>query len=158
MGVITYESEDASPVPAAKLFKALVLEADHLLPKIIPDVVKSIEVLEGNGGPGTVKKLAYVEDGKVNYVKHKIEEVDTVNLKTSYTVIEGDILQDKVEKISYELTYVPSPNGGSICKSITKVYTKVDFEIPEEHFQAGKERSKANLKPVEDYLLANPDL
>lgn len=61
MGVITYESEDASPVPAAKLFKALVLEADHLLPKIIPDVVKSIEVLEGNGGPGTVKKLAYVE-------------------------------------------------------------------------------------------------
>ncbi|KAJ4722084.1 Major allergen d 1 [Melia azedarach] len=157
MGVITYQSEDASPVPAPRLFKALVLESDQFLPKIIPDVVKSIELVEGNGGPGSIKKLTYVEDGKLITVKHKIEEVDKVNLKTSYTVIEGDILQDKVEKISYELTYVPSPNGGSVCKSVTKIYTKVDFEVPEEQFKAGKERSRVILKPVEDYLLANPN-
>lgn len=58
--VVTYTEELTSPIPAPRLFKALILEADTLLPKII-QAVKSIETLEGNGGPGTIKQLNFAE-------------------------------------------------------------------------------------------------
>ncbi|KAK9933889.1 hypothetical protein M0R45_021062 [Rubus argutus] len=41
MGVFTYESEFTSVIPPARLFKAFVLDADNLIPKIAPQAVKS---------------------------------------------------------------------------------------------------------------------
>ena len=61
MGVITYESEVSSPIPPARLFKAYVLDADNLIPKISPHTIKSTEIIEGNGGPGTIKKVTFHE-------------------------------------------------------------------------------------------------
>ena len=43
------------------LSKAFVLEADSIIPKILPQAVKSVEILEGNGGPGTIKKTTFAE-------------------------------------------------------------------------------------------------
>jgi hypothetical protein len=39
----------------------MVLEADTLIPKLVPQAVKSIETIKGNGGPGTIKKLTFAE-------------------------------------------------------------------------------------------------
>lgn len=61
MGVITYEQEIASPVPPAKMFKAAVLDADNLIPKVMPQAVKSVEIIKGDGGPGTIKKIHFGE-------------------------------------------------------------------------------------------------
>ena len=61
MGVITYESEVTSPIPPARLFKAFVLDADNLIPKISPHTIKSTEIIEGNGGAGTIKKVTFHE-------------------------------------------------------------------------------------------------
>ena len=61
MGVITYESEVSSPIPPARLFKAYVLDADNLIPKISPHTIKSTEIIEGNGGAGTIKKVTFHE-------------------------------------------------------------------------------------------------
>ncbi|KAL0414213.1 UNVERIFIED_CONTAM: Major strawberry allergen Fra a 1-3 [Sesamum radiatum] len=52
MVAITYDTEIPSPIPAAKMFKALVLDADTLIPKIVPQAIKSVEILEGDGGVG----------------------------------------------------------------------------------------------------------
>lgn len=60
-GGLTFTEEFTSPVAAGKLFKALVLDSDNLLPKILPQAFKSIEIVEGNGGPGTIKKLTFAE-------------------------------------------------------------------------------------------------
>ncbi|KAH9683667.1 hypothetical protein WN944_025392 [Citrus x changshan-huyou] len=158
MGVITFESNDTYAVPPARMFKALVLESDQLFPKIFPDAIKNIDVVEGDGGAGSIKKITFAEGGQVNDVKHKIEEVDKVNLKTSYSIIEGAILADQLEKISYDNQWVPSPDGGSICKTICKLYTKGELEVTEEQFNAGKEKSAAMVKALEAYLLANPDV
>jgi hypothetical protein len=57
MGVFTYEAETTSVIPPAKLFKAFVLDGDNLIPKVAPQAIKSIEIIEGNGGPGTIKKI-----------------------------------------------------------------------------------------------------
>ncbi|RVW99131.1 Major allergen Pru av 1 [Vitis vinifera] len=61
MGVFTYESEVTSSVPPAKMFKATVLDSDNLIPKIRPQDIKSVEILQGQGGPGTIKKIHFGE-------------------------------------------------------------------------------------------------
>lgn len=61
MGVFTYESDFTSTIPPARLFKAFVLDADNLIPKIAPQAIKNVEVLQGNGGAGTIKKITFGE-------------------------------------------------------------------------------------------------
>lgn len=59
MGVFTYESEIVTAIPPAKMFQALVLDGDKLIPKIVPKAIKSVEIIEGDGGPGSIKKLTF---------------------------------------------------------------------------------------------------
>ena len=59
MGVLTFEKEIATAIPQAKMFKVFVLESQTLIPKILPNV--SVEILEGNGGPGSIKKTTFAE-------------------------------------------------------------------------------------------------
>ncbi|OIW18388.1 hypothetical protein TanjilG_31528 [Lupinus angustifolius] len=61
MGVFTFENESTSTVAPARLYKALVTDADIIIPKAV-DTIQSVETVEGNGGPGTIKKLTLVED------------------------------------------------------------------------------------------------
>ena len=63
MGVFTHENEVTSPLPPSKLFKAFVLDADNLVPKIYKHGINdlSVEILEGHGGPGTIKKFTFRE-------------------------------------------------------------------------------------------------
>ncbi|GFZ11449.1 hypothetical protein Acr_22g0008470 [Actinidia rufa] len=93
--------EIAFPIAPVKLFKAFVLDADNLIPKILPQAIKSVEILEGDGGPGTIKFTTFGEE----------------NFTYSYTIIDGDALMGTLETISYEVKILPSPDGGSICKT-----------------------------------------
>ena len=99
----------------------------------------------------------YFAGSQFNYVKHRIDEIDDVNFTYSYSLIEGDALTDIIEKISYEIKLVASPDGGSILKSTIKYHTTGDHEIKEEQIKAGKEKAAGLFKAVEGYLLANPD-
>ena len=60
MGLFTFEQETTSTVAPAKLYKALVHDSDDIIPKAV-DAIKTVETVEGNGGPGTIKKLTFVE-------------------------------------------------------------------------------------------------
>ncbi|KAL5541895.1 hypothetical protein UlMin_009605 [Ulmus minor] len=157
MGVFTYESEFTSTIPPARLFKAFVLDADNLIPKIAPQAIKSAEIIEGNGGPGTIKKITFGEGSQFNYVKHQVEGIDNDNFTYNYSLIEGDALSEKIEKISYETKLVASADGGSIIKNSSKYHTVGDVEIKEEHVKEGKENASGLFKLIEAYLHANPD-
>ena len=61
MGVVTYEMEVATTIPAAKMFKAFVLDGSTLIAKILPQAIKSIDILEGDGGAGTIKQINFGE-------------------------------------------------------------------------------------------------
>ncbi|CAN1247480.1 Major allergen Mal d 1 [Linum perenne] len=63
MGVITSETEISTRVPATRLFKTFVVDGDTIIPKIAPHAFKSFEILHGNGGPGTIKKIQFGEGG-----------------------------------------------------------------------------------------------
>ncbi|XP_061993399.1 major strawberry allergen Fra a 1-3-like [Rosa rugosa] len=104
MGVFTYESEFTSVIPPARLFKAFVLDADNLIPQDFSQAVKSksAEILEGDGGVGTIKKINLGEGSEYNYVKHQIDGIDKDNFVYKYSMIDGDAISDKIEKVSYE--------------------------------------------------------
>ncbi|KAL5542656.1 hypothetical protein UlMin_010366 [Ulmus minor] len=157
MGVFIYESEFTSTIPPARLFKAFVLDADNLIPKIAPQAIKSAEIIEGNGGPGTIKKITFGEGSQFNYVKHQVEGIDNDNFTYNYSLIEGDALSEKIEKISYEIKLVASADGGSIIKNTSKYHTVGDVDIKEEHVKEGKEKASGLFKLIEGYLHANPD-
>jgi len=60
MVVFTFEDQTTSPVTPATLYKALVKDADDIVPKAV-DSFKSVQIVEGNGGPGTIKKISFLE-------------------------------------------------------------------------------------------------
>ena len=61
MGVFTYEMEVATAIPRAKMFHGFFLDSDNLIPKILPNAIKSVETLQGDGGAGTIKQVNFGE-------------------------------------------------------------------------------------------------
>ncbi|WRX20379.1 Bet v I/Major latex protein - like 10 [Theobroma cacao] len=149
MGVFTFEMEVATVIPPARMFQAFVLDSDNLIPKILPQAIKSVETLEGDGGAGTVKQF--------KTVKNRIDGIDKEKFTYSYAVIEGDALMNTLEKIYNDVKFEESPEGGSICKSSSTYYTIGDIEIKDEEIKSGKEKALGMFKAVEAHLLANPD-
>ncbi|GLT72513.1 hypothetical protein SLA2020_444400 [Shorea laevis] len=132
MGVFNYETEATSVIPAARLFKAFILDGDNLFPKVAPQAISSVENIEGNGGPGTIKKISFPEGFPFKYVKDRVDEVDHTNFKYSYSVIEGGPISNKY-------------------------HTKGDHEVKAEQIKASKEMGETLLRAVESYLLAHSD-
>lgn len=91
-------------------------------------------------------------------MKHRIDELDKVNLVCKYTMIEGDPLGDKLESIAYEVKFEAATDGGCICKMASKYITKADFEIKEEDIKEGKDSAIGIYKVVEAYLSENPQV
>ncbi|KAI3738442.1 hypothetical protein L2E82_28474 [Cichorium intybus] len=153
MGVLTYTDEHTSTVAPSRIFKASILDSHILMPKLLPDAIKSVEYIKGDGGAGSIKQINF--DG--GFVKHQIDEVNEETFTYKYSLIEGMGISDKIEKVSYDIKFESSPNGGTLSKMTTTIYTHGDFEIKEEELTAGKEKVLGLYKVVEGYLLKNPD-
>ena len=61
MGITTFTKEYASPIPPSRLFKASIIDSHNLIPKLMPQGIKSIEFVEGDGGVGSIKQINFVE-------------------------------------------------------------------------------------------------
>ncbi|XP_008235136.1 PREDICTED: major allergen Pru ar 1-like [Prunus mume] len=156
MAAISLSQEFASPVAAARLFKALILDSHNLIPKLMPQAIKSIEIIHGDGGEGSIKQINFAEGTRYKYMKNRIDILDVENLVCKYTLIEGDVLEDKIKSITYEVRFEASPNGGCTCKMMSEYQAAGDFEINEEEIRGGKERAMGMYKVVEAYLFESP--
>ncbi|XP_028751622.1 class 10 plant pathogenesis-related protein 2E-like [Neltuma alba] len=158
MGVFTFEDEHVSAVPTARLYNALLKHSHTILPKVIPDI-KNVELVEGTGGPGSVIKVSSVDEGgNPRYGLHKVEVVDEASYVYNYSIVEGNILMEPVEKISFETKIVEGSAGGSVIKVVIKYHTKGDASPPEEMLKIAKEKGGHLFKSLEGYIAANPDL
>ncbi|KAJ4966510.1 hypothetical protein NE237_018359 [Protea cynaroides] len=155
MVVTTISSELSCPIPPARIFKAAVLDAHNLLPKILPDKIKGIEI-QGDGGAGSIKQINLADDGPFAFIKHRIEEVDESNFKCKFTLIEGAVIGEKIEKVVDTVQFVASIDGGSIIKVASEFYSVGDYKMGEDELQMGKEMATGTFKMVESYLLENP--
>nr|CAA67200.1 pathogenesis related protein [Vigna unguiculata] len=154
MAVFTFEDQTTSPVAPATLYNALAKDADNIIPKAV-DSFKSVENVEGNGGPGTIKKISFVEDGETKFVLHKIETIDEANFGYSYSIVGGVGLPGECEKITIDTKLSAGPDGGSLIKLSISYHSKGDAPPNEDELKAGKAKSDALFKAVEAYLLAN---
>lgn len=65
MGVVTQIYDTPAAVPPTRLFKAMTLDFHNLFPKLV-DSIHSIVFTQGNGGPGTIKKISTIEGQLLN--------------------------------------------------------------------------------------------
>lgn len=68
MAVITYEHQVTSSIPPAKMFKAAILDSDKIIPRVMPQAIKSVEIIQGEGGAGTIKKIHLGEGSSVLHI------------------------------------------------------------------------------------------
>ncbi|XP_056168013.1 major strawberry allergen Fra a 1-3-like isoform X2 [Syzygium oleosum] len=183
MGVVTYSQEITSVVAPSRMFKALFLDS-HILPKIVPGGIKSVEFIEGEGGVGSIKKTNFgesshikytkhkidaldagsfyckytmIESSHIKYTKHKIDALDAGSFYCKYTMMESDIKFDKIDCIVEEVKFVAA-GSGCVCKMTSEYHVKEGCELKEEDIKKGKDRAMGLFKAVEEYLVANPDV
>ncbi|XP_008795809.1 major pollen allergen Aln g 1-like [Phoenix dactylifera] len=149
----------SSTVALERLWKAGVLDADKLMPQIAPQFISSIEVLEGDGGVGTVRKYTFTEavKGPVNFLKERVEALDSENKIFEYSVIEGGLIGLRLKLCSYELKFELGSDGSSVGKLTLKYETLDDTDLGEEEKGMLMEGPLGIMKAVEGFLLANPD-
>ncbi|KAI9084240.1 hypothetical protein K1719_033747 [Acacia pycnantha] len=143
MGVFTFSEENISAVAPATLYKALAIDGDNLIPKVV-DAIQNVEILEGTSG------------GQLHYAKHKVEAVDKDNFVYNYAIVESDTFPETLEKIAMETKLEAAPNGGSVVKVTVNYVTKGDAKPNEEELKIGKQKGEGLFKAVEAYVLANP--
>ncbi|PSR92557.1 Pathogenesis-related protein like [Actinidia chinensis var. chinensis] len=157
MGVTSISQELTCPISPARMFKALMVDSRNLIPKLLPQFIKSVQVIEGDGEAGSIEQVNFTEASHFKYVKHRIDELDKDNFVCKYTMIEGDPLGDKLESIAYDVRFeAASDGGGCICKMTSKYHTIGEFEVKEEEIKSGKDSAMGIYKVVEAYLLENP--
>lgn len=57
----TIFDEYKSPITVERLWKSLICDSHNLMPKILPQIISSIDLLEGDGGVGTIKKFNFTD-------------------------------------------------------------------------------------------------
>ncbi|CAL5352258.1 unnamed protein product [Camellia sinensis] len=157
MGVTTYTQEFTTSVAPNRMFKALILDSHNLIPKLLPQSIKSIEYVEGDGSAGSIKQTNFHEGSHMKCLKHKIDLLDVENYECKYTLIEGDALSGKLESLSYEVKF-ETIDGGSKVTSTSYYHAKGDIELTEEEMAGGKDKAMGMFKVVEEYLIANPNI
>ncbi|KAL6526634.1 hypothetical protein OROGR_015724 [Orobanche gracilis] len=155
MGIKKIAHEFKSKVSQSRLFKALITHPQEVLPKCT-ESIKSIEIVEGSDvSDGCVIK-ATLADG-IKYVKHRIDSIKHDEFECEYTLIEGDVLGDKLEKVRHNMKFVATEDGGGcVIKVESHYHTKGDIELNHDDIKAGEEHALTLYKACETYLIANP--
>ncbi|XP_010693876.2 uncharacterized protein LOC104906773 [Beta vulgaris subsp. vulgaris] len=147
-----------SPVEMHRLFKAHFIDDHNFLPKFLPESFKSVEFVLGEStGVGCIKLMNFPQDHRFKYMKNRVDELDHENLYIKYSIIEGDILEDKWDHIVYEIKLEPY-NTGTHFKMIGHYQAKKDVIPTEEDVKHGREELKHMHKVVQEVLLLYPHL
>ncbi|KAK4483293.1 hypothetical protein RD792_010478 [Penstemon davidsonii] len=156
MGVIKVYQSFRTQVTPDRMFKALILDSHNICPQLMFSSIESIQFLQGNGKPGTIKQLNFTQASPFTYVKHRIDAIDEEKHMCRYTFIEGDALMDKLDQIIYEVKFEPYGFQGCVCNITSEYYAKENVEIKEQDIEHGKDRAVGMYEVVEAYLLAHP--
>ncbi|KAL1806707.1 major allergen Dau c 1-like [Daucus carota subsp. sativus] len=154
MGAQSHVLEISSSVSAEKIFQAIVLDVDTVIPKAAPGAYKSVDV-KGDGGPGTIRIITLPDGSPITTMTVRTDAVNKEALTYDSTVIDGDILLGFIESIETHLVVVPTADGGSITKTTAIFHTKGDAVVPEENIKFADEQNTALFKAIEAYLIAN---
>ncbi|KAL1548140.1 major allergen Pru ar 1-like [Salvia divinorum] len=159
MAAIIDKQEIRSSIPAGRLFKAFVLDSDNILPEVMPGVFKSFETIQGDHeGVGSIKIVTFAPETQITPARHRTEAIDEVNCTYKYSLIEGSILGDDFESITYDIKVEDGQNDVvSVMSFVTTYRPKGDnHHSILEKVKQSQERTEGFVRAIEAYLLANP--
>ncbi|KAK9059122.1 hypothetical protein SSX86_021741 [Deinandra increscens subsp. villosa] len=156
MSTASFDIEIASSYPAEKVFK-IYNDYHILVPKVNPQVFKSIETIEGDGGVGTIRLLTFGESLPFTSAKYKIDNIDASNFTFDSTFFEGDNLLGILHSINYHIKIVPTAEGGSIFKQTVVYNGKGDEKPSAETLSFIKDLYEKTYKAMEVYAAEHPE-
>ncbi|XP_073148446.1 pathogenesis-related protein STH-2-like [Henckelia pumila] len=150
-------------VAPKRFFKALITDAQHVLPEIVPHIFKTIEILEqgrDGGATGCIRRISFTDAIPFSHLKDKLEVVDTENLVVKINLFEGPMLGDNMDSIYSEKRFVASDDdGGCILKWKHHLNLKPGHtHVSQEQIHGLNQFSMAFLTSAEAYLVAHPDV
>lgn len=83
----------------------------------------------------------------LKFIKNRIDWPSEFSIQVQ-SDIEGDGLMDKLEKITYEIKFEPTPEGGSRNKTLSTYYIKGDNVLTEEEIKRKPWGCTKFLKPT----------
>ncbi|KAL2327705.1 hypothetical protein Fmac_021132 [Flemingia macrophylla] len=136
------------------LWEALSKDFINIVPKVLPNIVKDVQLIEGDGGVGTIFILHFLADVSLSYQKEKITEFDENSHEIGLQVIEGGYLNQGLSY--YKTTFQLSPIGE--LKTLVNLKTSYDHESDIEERVKPTKTSESTiffLKRIEKYLQLN---
>ncbi|KAK6934311.1 Bet v I/Major latex protein [Dillenia turbinata] len=121
-------------VDIGTLWKAFSEDLKLLLPKVVPNFIKDAEVVEGDGGPGTVFLFSFSTDAStVRFQKEKIVDFDETLHQIGLEVIEGGPLNHGFTL--YKTVFRLTKTGEQ--ETLIDVKVVYETEIAEPHMPSG---------------------
>ncbi|PIA61229.1 hypothetical protein AQUCO_00300629v1 [Aquilegia coerulea] len=157
MGLSGFTMEITSSVSAVRMFNAAVLDGHKLAPKLMPALVVSSLILEGDGGVGTIKQINFTEASQFSFIKERVDVLNKEHLEYKVTVIEGGHIGKKVEWVTNHIKVDSTDNGGCVYKLCCEYKTLSGIEYTEEEVHRAKNGIIVMVKAIEAYLVENPD-
>ncbi|OVA20193.1 Bet v I domain [Macleaya cordata] len=138
------------------LWRALTKDLGLILPKVVPNLVRDVQLLEGDGGLGTLMLINFGSDvTNITYQKEKIVELDEMEHRIGLKVIEGGHLNNGYA--SYTTIFQLSNEIG-VTDQETQVDIIVIYDTETEETDMPLQTAKSALAFIhclENYLLKN---
>lgn len=131
-GSLSHEMETG--LPAAEVWEVYGgLLVGQLLPQLLPHILSKVELVEGDGGVGTVLLLTFPPGiPGLEYQKEKFIKIDNENFVKEVLVVEGGFLDHGFQKCLIRLEIVENADKTSVIRST------IEYEVGDEH-AAGSE-------------------
>ncbi|XP_006652730.1 norbelladine synthase-like [Oryza brachyantha] len=122
-GSVCHELE--TELPAAELWEVYGgLLVGQLVPHLVPEVFSKVELVEGDGGVGTVLRVIFapgIPGG--GSMKEKFTKIDNENYIKETEVIEGGFLDHGFQRYAVRLEIVGKTGKSSVIRST------IEFEV-----------------------------
>ncbi|KAJ0750903.1 putative Bet v I/Major latex protein [Helianthus annuus] len=130
-------------VPIKDLWKAMASDNRHVVPKVLPDIVSEVELLEGDGGYGSLLLFKFWPGVlNVSHQLEKIVEYDESTYQIALEILEGGHLDHgfTAYTTAFKLTHV--------SEAETLIDIKVLYETKPEHNHIPGETIKATFRYI----------
>ncbi|KAM5567000.1 MLP-like protein 31 [Rosa sericea] len=129
MAQIAKMQVEAEIKASAEKFYEIFRSKGYLLPKICPDMIKDLRVLEGDWGTvGSVKQWTYVAAGNSEIAKETVEAMDEKAKSITFKTVDGSLL--KVYKNMKATVQVTAKAGGCSSVKWSIEYEKLNEDSP----------------------------
>ncbi|XP_028779872.1 phytohormone-binding protein-like [Neltuma alba] len=148
-----FKTQTAVSVELETLWQALSKDLATIAPNVNPQLVKDVQVIEGDGGVGTILLFTLCPRAStVGYQKERISELDVVSHEIGIEVVEGGYLNRGFSyfKTMFQLSAKPSEDQTLVN---VKIYYESESEEISEQIKAAESTYLSFFKKLEKYLL-----